>query len=220
MALKLTILYDSEAAAGLCAGNGFSCLIEANGKTMLFDTGWDGDRLISNMEKLGIRAGDIGAAFISHAHWDHMGGLARFLHVRGRIPVYAPSSFSENLKKEMGGLAEVVEIREGREICGGFCTTGELGVNPKEQSLIVQREGGNVVVCGCAHPGVDAILEKAREFGEIHGIIGGFHDFGNLDALRGLRLLVPCHCTSKKDEIRRMYPKTCMDGGAGSVFEL
>jgi integrase len=51
--MKITIVYDNEANAGLKSGWGFSCLIEAKEK-ILFDTGDSGKKLIYNMKQLNI----------------------------------------------------------------------------------------------------------------------------------------------------------------------
>ena len=51
--MKIAIIYDNKIAEnikGLKAGWGFSCFIQTKEKNILFDTGWDGDILISNME--------------------------------------------------------------------------------------------------------------------------------------------------------------------------
>jgi 7,8-dihydropterin-6-yl-methyl-4-(beta-D-ribofuranosyl)aminobenzene 5'-phosphate synthase len=68
---------------------------------------------------------------------------------------------------------------------------------------------GLTVITGCAHPGLENILSLASNFGEIYGIVGGFHGFSRLEILKGARLIVPCHCTVRKREIFNLYPKTC-----------
>jgi len=75
MKMKLKIAYDNKAKPGFKEGWGFSCLIEMEDEKILFDTGWDGNILLSNMEKFGIRPAEIKRAIISHDHWDHAGGL-------------------------------------------------------------------------------------------------------------------------------------------------
>ena len=81
--MKITIVYDNEACKeGLKADWGFSCLVEAHGKRMLFDTGANGRILLENMEKLHIDPATIEEVFISHIHRDHTGGLAELLKLR------------------------------------------------------------------------------------------------------------------------------------------
>jgi len=57
--MKTTILYDNETAVdSLVADWGFSCLIETDGKKILFDTGAKGDILFRNMTLPGIDPSD------------------------------------------------------------------------------------------------------------------------------------------------------------------
>ena len=160
--MNLTILYDNCALDGFNSGWAFSCLLESCGKTLLFDTAWDSYRLIENMRRLGIGLDDIDAIFISHNHWDHVGSLAYLLNMMDEIPVFVPSSFPKHLKGEIGKRAKLVEIKDACEIMEGFHSTGGLGSDIMEQSLVVKAEKGNVVVCGCSHPGVERILERSR----------------------------------------------------------
>ena len=51
--MKLTIIYNNEANPNLKSGWGFSCLIEENGKKVLFDTGCEGPGLLYNIKELG-----------------------------------------------------------------------------------------------------------------------------------------------------------------------
>ena len=58
--LTLTIAYDNYSFnEELETKWGFSCLVEGTEKTMLFDTGGDGQVLLRNMEKLKIDPGAI-----------------------------------------------------------------------------------------------------------------------------------------------------------------
>lgn len=80
--VRITILVDDRAAAGLDAEHGFSLWIETARGRILFDTGASG-ALASNAAALGADLGLAGAIVLSHGHYDHTGGLARAL---GRAP--------------------------------------------------------------------------------------------------------------------------------------
>src|SRR6056297_3602522 len=81
LAMKLTILYDNTVFnRELTPDWGFAALVEAHGRKILFDTGSDGDILLKNMQKLGIHPAEVDEVFISHAHFDHVGGLSSFLN--------------------------------------------------------------------------------------------------------------------------------------------
>lgn len=67
--------------------HGLSLYIETNGKKILFDTGQSGE-FATNAEKLGVDLSEIDFAVISHGHYDHGGGIARFLQLNKKAPVY------------------------------------------------------------------------------------------------------------------------------------
>lgn len=217
--MKLQILYDNKAQEGFKSGWGFSCYIEANDKKILFDTGWNGFILEWNMKMAGIYPEDLDAVFISHSHWDHIGGLNHILCYTKNIDVYLPKSISLNLKNEIKSQANIIEVSQLQSVYGNIYTTGELGVKIKEQSMVIGTIKGNVIITGCAHPGLDSIIAKSRELGHIYGIIGGFHD-SNIDILKGIKLITPCHCTQKIDEIKAKMPHSFLKGEAGMKFEF
>jgi len=200
--MKVTFVYDNEANPGFKSGWGFSCLIEADEK-LLFDTGDSGKKLIYNMKELNIVPESIDKVVISHNHWDHTGGLKEFLKVNNKAQVFHPKSFSKSA-----------------QICSGIYSTGSLGKLIKEQSLIVNAEKGNVVITGCAHPGLENIIERSRELGEIYGVVGGFHEFSKLEKLQEIELIAPCHCTRYKQEIKERYPAQFREIKVGSTIEV
>ncbi|MDO9537372.1 MAG: MBL fold metallo-hydrolase [Thermoplasmata archaeon] len=213
--MKLTILYDNQAKNGFKSGWGFSCLIKYADKNIMFDTGWDANVLLHNMGKLGIAKEEIEIIVLSHAHWDHIGGLTQVMHPK--MEVYVPASFSKNLKHEISQRAALREVNDAREIVKGVYTTGELGEDIKEQVLAVETDDGLIVITGCAHPGLDIILKTAREFGKVIGAIGGFHSFDKLDQLDNLSLIVPCHCTAYKTAIERRFSDRVKPCGSGEI---
>jgi len=226
--MKITFIYDNEIAndiKGLKAGWGFSCFIQTKEKNILFDTGWDGDILISNMKLLGINPKDIDLVVISHSHWDHCGGLARVLNLNKNLEVYVPKSFSNHLKKEIKKKANrFYEIQQSKEICPGVYTTGEIEgslvigktrISIKEQSLIISTIKGLIVITGCAHSGINRILNSANKLGKVYGLLGGFHDFEEYNLLRDISLIVPTHCSANKKKIMSLFPKNCLEGGVG-----
>jgi 7,8-dihydropterin-6-yl-methyl-4-(beta-D-ribofuranosyl)aminobenzene 5'-phosphate synthase len=80
--MRITIIYDNVVwNHSLVTYWGFACMVEIAGQTLLFDTGAKGGILLGNMERLGIDPLMIDTVFISHGHWDHIGGLADFLHI-------------------------------------------------------------------------------------------------------------------------------------------
>ena len=213
--MKLTIIYDNEVRKqGLEAGWGFSCLVEGqNIPPLLFDTGASGHILLHNMKELGITPGSIRIIVISHSHWDHIGGLQDILELNKEAEIYLPTSF---LGAPLG--RKVVKVRSATQICQNVLSTGELrGI---EQSLTISTDKGMLVVVGCSHPGVGHIIDAASRFGEVYGIVGGFHGFSDFKRLEGLSLICPCHCTQYKSEIKSQFPEKCLECGAGAMLEL
>jgi 7,8-dihydropterin-6-yl-methyl-4-(beta-D-ribofuranosyl)aminobenzene 5'-phosphate synthase len=84
----VNILSDNYSCrSDLETGWGFSCLIKGTGKTLLFDTGGSGAKLMRNMGKMGIAPEEVEAVILSHIHADHAGGLEAFLRRNGDVTV-------------------------------------------------------------------------------------------------------------------------------------
>jgi len=79
--MKVTILMDNTALFDrlFVAEHGFSAYIEAEGKRILFDTGYSG-AFLANAEKMQIDLFDLDYISLSHGHFDHTGGLWHLIH--------------------------------------------------------------------------------------------------------------------------------------------
>ncbi|MHC1586417.1 MAG: MBL fold metallo-hydrolase, partial [Candidatus Hecatellaceae archaeon] len=207
--VRLTIVYDNNPyAEGLKTGWGFSCLVEADGEFILFDTGGSPKILAYNLQALNVDVRRIKTVVLSHIHGDHTGGLPAILSENSEVTVYLPASFPESFKREIQAYGcRVVEVSGPMRVCRGVGVTGELGLTLKEQALIVNTKKGLIVITGCAHPGVVNMASAASKLtGEkIYLVIGGFHLAGSSKAeiskvIGGLKELgvacvAPCHCT-------------------------
>jgi 7,8-dihydropterin-6-yl-methyl-4-(beta-D-ribofuranosyl)aminobenzene 5'-phosphate synthase len=212
--VKLTIVYDNEIwQPELEADWGFACLVEDEGRRWLFDTGAKGGVLLANMEKLGIDPQTITDIFISHSHWDHVGGLVDLLRLNHNVRVYLPGSCPRPPEAR-----EVVSVQGPLEISENLLSTGELP--GEEQSLVVRTKKGLAVICGCSHPGVGTILEAASQFGQVAALVGGLHGFKEYEVLADLELICPCHCTQHQAEIMARYPESAISGGVGRELEF
>jgi len=213
--MKITIVYDNTVYTdGLESDWGFACTVETDsGQTILFDTGAQGDILLSNMDRLGIDPNVISTAVISHDHWDHTGGLGGFLSQNRDISLYVPGS--SGISPE---VKECIPVNEQVQITEGVYSTGELeGI---EQSICLETSKGILVIAGCSHPGVGKILDKASECGKVHALIGGLHGFSDFDRVKELDLICATHCTQHIDEIKELYSDAYEEGGAGRIFEF
>ena len=212
--MKITIIYDNTVhQKGLKSDWGFSCFVEVeNTPKILFDTGTNGKILLSNMGKLNINPASIDEVFISHAHFDHVGGLSSFLKINKKAKIYVPLSFAGPVGRE------VITIKRPTKIHENVFSTGELdGI---EQSMPVKTEKGLVLIVGCSHPYMGHILDAARKFGKIYAIIGGLHGFSEFELFKDLELICPTHCTQHKAKIKSLYPDKYTEGGVGKIITV
>ncbi|MBU0615611.1 MAG: MBL fold metallo-hydrolase [Nanoarchaeota archaeon] len=217
--MKVKIVFNNESNPGYKAGWGFAAVIES-GKKVLFDTGDDGKSLLYNLEKAGYEPKDIGIVVLSHDHYDHTGGLAGFLEKNHDVEVYALETFSKKTLEGIEKKAKLIRVSAQAKITEDVFTTGIIKGVMDEQSLII-RSGSKVsVIVGCSHPGVDKILDAAKNLGKVHAIIGGFHGFDKIEELQGIDIIGACHCTEKIKEIKDRYPAQFKELKAGDEIEV
>ncbi len=85
--IRITILVDNEAGAGLEAEHGFSLWIDTGEQRYLFDTGQD-ELLLNNAAALHIDPATADGVILSHGHYDHSGGLASLFHQSHHFAFY------------------------------------------------------------------------------------------------------------------------------------
>ena len=229
--ISLSIVFDNYPCnPDLQSLWGFACLIEMAGQTILFDTGSNGRVLLQNMEKMGLDPASVETLFISHPHWDHIGGLDSVIELAPHLEIVAPDSLSKLYLRDLRGAVRKVSVIDGMPTKVGenlysIGVMGEIG----EQALVIDMGEGVIVVTGCAHPGIEKIATWAQEMlgKEILLLMGGFHlsdsDHDELERLgaslksHGVRRLCPTHCTG--DLAREMFTGTFgafyLAGGVG-----
>lgn len=98
----LTILYDNNPYEESCMTEwGFSCLVELEDKTILFDTGGDPEVFAHNIDALGVDITEIDCVVLSHEHWDHVGGIDVVLDANPDVSVYLPKTFPYHIKSNI-----------------------------------------------------------------------------------------------------------------------
>ncbi len=225
MPCRITFLFDNRSSRDdLETGWGFSAFVEHGHTRWLFDTGWDGDQVLRNADRLGVNLLHVDGIILSHSHWDHAGGLPRVMAHTTPKRVAVPATLSGLMRAEIARRTELVTVDGPMTLAPGLHSTGPLppteSHRPDEQALLIDVDDGIVILTGCAHPGLDAILEAARQRGPIIAVLGGFHGFDNLDALNGVDQIVPAHCTQHTADILQRFPATAKHGAAGDVWSF
>ncbi len=148
---KITCVVNDTALenSGLRSEHGLSFWIETEAGIALLDTGMTGKVLFHNMQVLGLDPRKIQALALSHAHYDHTGGLETLLAVNHDLTIYAhPDIFRPRYSLKKGNyesvgltlpredLSELVRLNlnpEPARIFPGLWTTGEISERPELQ---------------------------------------------------------------------------------------
>ncbi|MGB5544927.1 MAG: MBL fold metallo-hydrolase [Polyangiales bacterium] len=170
---------------------GVSYLIETDEHRILFDVGQNTRRespspLEHNMKALGVPLSSIDTVFISHNHFDHVGGRQNqkertFSMGLGQAPLPNVRAFVP-IPMSYPGLSPV-HTADPTLIGNGVASTGTI---PRqlvfgwidEQALVVHvAELGAVLIVGCGHQTIPRLLERYDQvFSEpLYGIVGGLH---------------------------------------------
>jgi 7,8-dihydropterin-6-yl-methyl-4-(beta-D-ribofuranosyl)aminobenzene 5'-phosphate synthase len=239
MPIDLTILFDNEPGRpDLESLWGFAALIEAHGRRVLFDSGSNGRVLLRNMRRLAIDPAGIDLIFLSHAHWDHIGGLDSMLELAPKATVVVHAGFSKHLVADLERLcARLIVVDEApMELAPGLISTGMLPSEPPEHALIIlgDHSADVALVTGCAHPGITELTARAAEVSgrPVTWAIGGFHLMysdptsiaATADALRsqGVQRLLATHCTGSaaRGMLASRWGKGFIDAGLGRAIRL
>jgi len=127
---------------------------------------------------------------------------------------------------------EFMPINNSAQIFEEFYSTGEMGVEVKEQSLIFKGKKANIFA-GCSHPGILNIVKKVKGlYGDIGVVIGGFHllhkEIKEVEKIAdeiksiGVEKIYPTHCTGDiaKSIFKKVFGKMYGECGAGLELEV
>lgn len=94
--MKITALIeDTTKNPDLFEEKGLSFHIQRDNDSILFDTGVTG-KFVDNADKLGIDLKNVDVTTISHGHFDHGGGLRRFMELNENSKVYLRTHSDED----------------------------------------------------------------------------------------------------------------------------
>lgn len=162
--MKIVCVVEDDIIKGsdLRREHGLSFWIETPNGSILFDTGQTDSVLSHNLEALGLPLKKVTAVALSHAHYDHTGGLETVLATRNDMTIYAnPDIFrpryalrnveyqSAGIKIDHSKLASLAKINlcdQPIEILPGLWTTGEITERPEPQvsspHLFIRSDNG------------------------------------------------------------------------------
>ena len=233
---KVTILYDNTTyTEGTLSNWGFSCLVEGNGEALLFDAGTRPHTLAKNAEILQVDLQKIKKVMISHNHEDHYGGLTAVLKNNPGLTVFIPPNLLSRVVLDItssGG--QVIKSASPQSVGIGMRTTGIMGESILEQGLILSTGNQNILITGCAHPGVVDLIRQAKRVTNqnIDVVLGGFHLMSrSKKALRaiiqefkdlGVVRVGATHCTGKSaiKMFKEAYGEDFLSMGVGKILEF
>lgn len=171
------IMDNSTLTEDLASEHGLSLFIETEEGTVLFDTGAS-DAFSDNARAMGLDLSSVDRAVLSHGHYDHSGGLATFLKLNQKAPVYAQkSAFDMYYKQEDNGweyigVPESVKsdpriilkagsytLAEGIEVLAGI---RPRRLNPPDNRFMYQEKEGDREPDDFSHEQHLIIREKGK----------------------------------------------------------
>ena len=194
----VTLMENTACREDLCFEHGLSLYIGTETHKILFDAGQSA-AFAENAEKLGIDLRNVDFAVLSHGHYDHSGGLGKFLEINGTATVYVSCHafephFSANgyigMDPRLRESDRFVFVSEETELAPGI-TLRQLSALPMdtaglqmeenglrkpddfrhEQYLLIEEGEKRILLSGCSHKGILQIVDAFRP--DI--LIGGFH---------------------------------------------
>jgi 7,8-dihydropterin-6-yl-methyl-4-(beta-D-ribofuranosyl)aminobenzene 5'-phosphate synthase len=233
---KITVIFNNvQDNAKFKSGWGSSLLAEHGPESILFDTGPCAESLFFNLDIAGINAKKIRTIVISHWHRDHAGGLEGALrHSPKEITVYLPDTIDDKSLCFIQSFAKsVIVVRKRQEIARGIHSVAMRGLTIREQLLAIEARKGLVVLTGCAHPGIRAIIKEIKQnFGEkIYAVFGGLHlehypaflvgAIGKFLRQAGIEIIGPNHCTGRRaaGTLREIFGEQFLHFPCGAIFE-
>jgi 7,8-dihydropterin-6-yl-methyl-4-(beta-D-ribofuranosyl)aminobenzene 5'-phosphate synthase len=104
--MRVVALLENSTLEGrddLLAEHGLSLYVESEGQRILFDVGAT-QAFADNASRLGVDLQKVDALVVSHHHYDHAGGLARFLDANRTARIYLKRVGGEPYARALAGI--------------------------------------------------------------------------------------------------------------------
>ena len=198
--MKLVTLMENTALSSeFACEHGLSLYLETDGQKILFDAGQSG-AFADNAGKLGTDLGAVEICILSHGHYDHGGGLGRFLEENTYAKIYVNRhAFEPHYNASGKYIGLDLQLQKTNRLCytdgnwllrenlhlltldtppmdtSGLTVMENGQLRPEdfrhEQYLLVEERGKKILISGCSHKGILNIMEAFRP--DI--LVGGFH---------------------------------------------
>ena len=126
--MKITVVVENFAnTADVISEHGLSIHIQDRDTRILMDTG-QGEALIPNMAVLGINPERVDHLVLSHGHFDHTGGMQKFLLRSANIPIWAHPEVDTGHTRLRDGKARFIGCHLNRDAVELRPVTGLTGI--------------------------------------------------------------------------------------------
>lgn len=235
--MKVTVLMENTAVnSQFYAEHGLSLYLETEGHRILFDMGQT-EAFADNAEKLGVDLQKVDFAVLSHGHYDHGGGLKRFLEINHTAPVYLSrfafephfSGREKNIgldpalqeNERLHEIGDTYTLAEGIKLysCNGFARpfeTNSYGLYTMRDGKLIEEDFRHEQYMVLHEEGRRIVISGCSHKGILNitewlrpdVLIGGFH-FKKLDPARAGRQVLEDAARRLKEYSTTFYTGHC-----------
>lgn len=159
-----TLTENTACREGIRAEHGLSLYIETGGHRILFDMG-QSDAFAENAVRMGIDLAKVDLAVLSHGHYDHGGGLKRFLEINSRAKIYmSRNAFGEHynasgnyigLDRTLAGCERLIFVEDILPL-----GTGMMLYSCNERSRLYPTDAAGLQILRDGQPEADDFLHE------------------------------------------------------------